>query len=162
MCFAKFNQPWRIFFLPPYHIAQTLENFVTYNTQPVLARNSCSSFNAAVGLLAASLTSFLLIFSSILEGHPVLGNVTLVPYFLHLMMTVFTVFYGISNALKNILYPSPDWHLLKMRSLWCFGSSLRTMAFAVRCQEKPIRTAKHYLSLTRSTLNDGRLVLTPI
>ncbi len=40
-------------------------------------------FNVAVGFLAASLTSFLLILSSILEGHPVLGYITVVPYFLH-------------------------------------------------------------------------------
>ncbi len=71
--------------------------------------------------------------SSILEGHPVLGNITVAPYFLQLMMTVFTVFHGMSNALEIILYPSPDWYLLTMRSLWCFGSSLQTMAFAVRC-----------------------------
>ncbi len=96
-------------------------------------RNSCSSFNVAVVLLAASLASFLLIFSSILEGHPLLGNITVAPYFLHLMMTVFTVFHGISNALEILLYPSPDWYLSTMRSLWGFGSSLWTMAFAVRC-----------------------------
>ncbi len=77
-------------------------------TQPVLDRNSCSSFNVAVGLLASSLTSFLLILSSILEGHPLLGNITVAPYFLHLMMTVFTVFRGISNVLEIILYTSPD------------------------------------------------------
>ncbi len=69
------------------------EIVVTCTKQPVLARNSCSSFNIAVGLLASSLTSFLLIFSSILEGHPVLGNINVAPYCLHLMMIVLTVFH---------------------------------------------------------------------
>lgn len=52
--------------------------FVTHTTQPLLVKNSRSSFNAAVGLLATSLTSLLLVFSSILVGHPILGNVTVV------------------------------------------------------------------------------------
>ncbi len=102
---------WK-FFLPPYPMAQIYEEYgrlLSRTTQPVLTRNSCSSFNVAVSLLAASLTSFLLIFSSILEGHPVLGNVTVEPYFLHLVMTVFTVFHGISNTLEIILYTSTDW-----------------------------------------------------
>ncbi len=136
--FAKFSRAQK-FFLPLYPIGYSpdiwriQEIVVTCTTQPVLTGNSCSSCNVAVGLLAASLTSFLLIFSSILEGHPVLGNITVDLYFLHLMMTVFTVFHGISNALEILLYPSPDWDLLTMRSLWFFGSSLQTRAFAVRC-----------------------------
>ena len=108
--FAKCSLAWRFFFVRKGFGLATLphspdiwrirEIVVTCTTQPVLARYSCSSFNDAVGLLVASQTSFLLVFSSILEGRPVLGNVTVVPYFLHLMMTVFTVFHGISNALE--------------------------------------------------------------
>lgn len=73
-------------------IGRMLEIVFTCTAQPVLARNFCSSFNFAVSFLAASLTSFPLIFSSFLEGHPVLGNITVEPHFLHLMMTVFTGF----------------------------------------------------------------------
>ena len=61
-----------------------------------------------VGLLENYLTSFLLVFSYILEGCPVLGIVTVEPYFLHLIMAVFTVYHGISNALEIIVYPSPE------------------------------------------------------
>ncbi len=111
----KFNLGFKVFLTTLPHspdIWRIWEIVVTYTTQPVLARNSCSSFNVAVGLLAASLTSFLLTFSSVLEGRPVLGNITVELYFLHLMLTVFTVFHGLSNALKMILYPSPDcWKL---------------------------------------------------
>uniref|UniRef100_A0A3B3SFF8 Ig-like domain-containing protein n=1 Tax=Paramormyrops kingsleyae TaxID=1676925 RepID=A0A3B3SFF8_9TELE len=64
----------------------------------VLPRNSCSSFSVAVGHLAAYLTSFHLVFSSVLEGRPVLGNITVIPYFFHVLMTVFMVFHGISNV----------------------------------------------------------------
>uniref|UniRef100_A0A2D4M3W8 Uncharacterized protein n=1 Tax=Micrurus spixii TaxID=129469 RepID=A0A2D4M3W8_9SAUR len=64
---------------------------VICNTQPVLF-----SF----------LTMFLLAFSSILEGPPVHGDVPVVPYFIHLLMIVFTVFHDISNALEIILYTS--------------------------------------------------------
>ncbi|XP_061660555.1 uncharacterized protein LOC133492428 isoform X1 [Syngnathoides biaculeatus] len=45
-----------------------------------LPRNFCSSFNVAVSLLEASLTSFLLIFSSIFEGRPVLDRGLFVLY----------------------------------------------------------------------------------
>lgn len=64
---------------------------VTCTRQLALARNSCSSFSIAVGLLAASPTSFLLLFLSILQGRPVPGNATVVPCFL-LLMTEFTGF----------------------------------------------------------------------
>lgn len=40
-------------------------------------------FDVPVGLLAASLTSFLLVLSSILEGHSVLINVTVVPQLIY-------------------------------------------------------------------------------
>lgn len=65
----------------------------------------CGIIPVAVGLFEASLTSFLIICSSVLEGHPVLANVTVVPYFLHLIITVF---FGVSNAFVTFLYLSPD------------------------------------------------------
>ncbi len=111
--------------------------------------HSFVDLDVCFGLLLCWKMKFLFIFSFLAEAwrfcanidwylelfiiHPVLGNITVAPYFLQLMMTVFTVFHGMSNALEIILYPSPDWYLLTMRSLWCFGSSLQTMAFAVRC-----------------------------
>lgn len=57
-------------------------------------------FDVAVGLLAVSLTSFLSHLLSILEGRPVLDNVTVVPYSLQLL-TVSTVFHVLSNALAR-------------------------------------------------------------
>lgn len=48
----------------------------------------------------ASLTSFLLVLSAVLERHAAVGDVTIDPHFLHLMMMVSTVFQGLSNALK--------------------------------------------------------------
>ena len=107
---TKFSRAWMFFFIRKRFRLATLphspdtwrvrEIVVTCTTQSVLARYSCSSFNVAVGLLAASLPNFLLVFSSILQRHPVLGNVTVVRYFLHLMITVFTVLRGISNPLE--------------------------------------------------------------
>lgn len=98
---------------------------VLCSKQQVLARNSSRSFNVAVGLLAANLTSFLLVFSSVLEG-PVLGNDTVVQYFLDMLITVFTVFHGISSVLELLLYPSPDRYLSTVTSHSCFGRSFRT------------------------------------
>lgn len=51
---------------------------VTCRESPVLPRYSLISFNVAIGLTAASLVSFRLVLSSILEGRPVLGDVTVV------------------------------------------------------------------------------------
>lgn len=42
-------------------------------------------------------------FCKVLEGPPVLGDVPLVLHFLHLLMTVFIVSYGVSNALEIVL-----------------------------------------------------------
>ncbi len=91
---------------------------VTCSAQSVLANNSCSSFNVAEGPLAASQTSFL-VFSSILEGRPALSNVTVVLYFLHLLMTVLTLFHGIPNNLETFLYLP----LTLFSSLWCVSFS---------------------------------------
>ena len=49
------------------------------------------------------------------------------------------------NALEILLYPSPDWYLLTMRSIWCFGSSLRTMASAL---PKKMSGKSYYHSLS--------------
>lgn len=88
----------------------------------------------------------LFFFSSILEGCPV---------------HFFSVPLCMLNALEILLYPSPDWHLLATRSLWCFGSFLQTMTFAIRrkCQEKPARTAELYLGVNQRHLNKGRRIL---
>lgn len=56
-------------------------------------------------MLAASLTSVLLSLSSILQGHPVLSNVTAMPCFLLLLTIVFTLFHGTSNALNFLCKP---------------------------------------------------------
>lgn len=68
-------------------------------------RNCCNSFNVVywhifIGILVASMTSILLVFSLIFKGHLVLSNVTVFPYSLHLLIIVFIVFHGISNAFK--------------------------------------------------------------
>ena len=70
--------------------------------------NPCSSFNVAVGLLAASWTSSLLVVSSVLEGGPVLGNVPVVAIFSPLVDERLHCVHGISEALEMFLEPSPD------------------------------------------------------
>ncbi len=158
-----------MFFLPPYPIVQTYEEYGRLMSY-VLHSQYLPEIPAVVcccrrlGSKPDQLSYHLFI---ILEGHPVLGNTTVAPYFLHLMMTVFTVFHGISNAMEIILYTSPD--LIPFNNeiplmLWkpsadhgfCCKMRLR------KCLEKPTRTAKLYLGLIRGTLNDGRCVPTPI
>lgn len=92
----------------PYPIAQTCQIVVICAASQIFARNGCISFSVAVGLFTASPTSFLLVFSSVLEGCPGLLNVTVGPYFLHLTMTVFTVFRGTLKALGILLDPLTD------------------------------------------------------
>lgn len=57
-----------------------------------------ASFNVAAGLLTASLISFHLVLLSILERHPVLGNVSVVPHFLPLLRMIFILFHGTSTV----------------------------------------------------------------
>lgn len=61
----------------------------------VLARYPYSSFNVAVGLLAAFLKN-VLVLSSFLEGRPVVSDVTVVSCVLSILMKAFTVFHGTS------------------------------------------------------------------
>lgn len=78
--------------LPPYPIEQRNEE-----DRRLLSHVPTS---VAVRLLAASLYSFHLVLLSILDGHPVLHNVPVVPHFLHLMTTVFTAFHDIFISLE--------------------------------------------------------------
>lgn len=55
-------------------------------------------FHLSRGLLPASLINFCLALSLILEGRSVLGKVTVVPHFLHLLDMAFTVFHSTHNA----------------------------------------------------------------
>lgn len=71
---------------------------MTYREQPVPARNSCRFFNVVVGRFAASLIPFFSVFISL---RPVLDNISVVPFLLHSMITVF-------NALEILLELSPD------------------------------------------------------
>lgn len=85
------------------------------------------------------LDSFLLLIHlTILKEHPVPGNVTVMPYFLHSIMA-FLVLHGMSNVLEILLYLSSYWCLLSRRSLTLFVSSLWTMALAVRRNQEPRR-----------------------
>ncbi|KAI3357230.1 hypothetical protein L3Q82_015687 [Scortum barcoo] len=71
---------WRDLKMASTPLAQTYKEFeivVTCSMQPVLARNCSSSFNIAVGLLAAYLTSFV-VFTTVLKGCPVLDAIMLI------------------------------------------------------------------------------------
>lgn len=94
----------------------------TWVSTQVHARNSC--FKVAVDFLAAS-TSFLLSFSGTWQCHyPIF-------FFSPPLDDFLTVFHGISMALEIPLEPSPT-YLSAVKSLWCFGSSQTTVAFALR------------------------------
>ncbi|KAG9462192.1 hypothetical protein GDO78_014752 [Eleutherodactylus coqui] len=80
---------------------------VTCTIQPGLARDPCSSFNIAAGLLTAPW----LVFSSIFQGRPVLGNITTVPNLIHFL---------IMSSLCSMVYVMP-WK--------CFGPLLMTDTF---------------------------------
>lgn len=85
----------------------------------------------SVDLIAASLTSFLLIFSSVLERRPVLSDVAVVPYSLHFLIMVFTVFHALEmfcNPLLCGIYQQFD-----------PVSSLRPVAFPVGCNQEDVR-----------------------
>lgn len=164
--FAKFSLAWIYFFSVRKGLSlatlahspdrrRNLEIVVTWRKQPVLARKSCSYFNVSVSLLTAFLSSFLFVFSSNLEGRPVL-----VPYFLHLFMTVFTVFRGISNTLEIAL--CPEWYLWTLWCHWCFVRSLWPVALAVGChQEKSYQKSCGLFGLNHSVISDvDRCVLT--
>lgn len=75
---------------------------------PILVRDSCSSSDVAGGPLAASLMSILLVLLSSLEEFPILGDVSMVPHFLHLLIMAVTVFNDASNVLEICLYSSHD------------------------------------------------------
>lgn len=79
--------------------------------ESVLGSGSYSSSNAAVGLLAGSMMGFILLLSSLLEGHPDLGNITVAPHFPHLLRK----FHGSSKVLGG-KYPSPDGYLMTVGS----------------------------------------------
>lgn len=92
---------------------------VTCRTWPILTRYSCSSccrfFIFIFYFLQPPWYNLFLSFWSIFQGHLILGNVTVLPYFLHLVMMAFTVFHSASDFL--VWYPSPDLYLLTMRFL---------------------------------------------
>lgn len=102
--------------------------FVTCSSGPELGRNLRSCFNIAVGLLEASLMSFLLVFSPVSERCRALLNGSGVT---HLMMTVLTGFHGTSEALDTIWYSSQDlyppalrWMLWKLWTIWSRSASV--------------------------------------
>lgn len=104
--------------IPPHSsdVWRTPEMVVTYN--------SCSSHNVAVELSAVSPGQF---FFSVLSYHRFWRHCHCCC--LHSKTILSAVFHGISNALEILLYPSPDWYLSTVGSLWCCGGSLRTVAF---------------------------------
>lgn len=77
--------------------------------------------------LAASLISFHLVLSSVLAGYPVLGKITVVPHFLHLMIDLHG---GVSNVLEINFYTSTGHYLSTTRFL--FISCIQAMASGVR------------------------------
>lgn len=70
--------------------------------QYLLERAEAPLFLQAMGPLIVSLLSFLFVFSSVLDGCPVLGDVTVVSFFCP-VVNDFTVFRGIYNALEIVL-----------------------------------------------------------
>lgn len=60
-------------------------------------------------------SSFPLFLLYILKAHPVLGEVTVVPNLLHLLMTL-TVFHATSNVLEILSNPSADRYCFTIRS----------------------------------------------
>lgn len=144
--FANFSQSWMFclvkkgFVSPLYPVAQTWRNWetvVSCRQQPALTRNCCNSLNVAVGLLAASLAGFLLLFSSILRGHPVLSHVSVIAIFSLHAFIIFTVFHGLSNALENFGNPLVIHIFWKMRSCTYFVNSVAhrfsSWVFSRRC-----------------------------
>lgn len=116
----------------------------------------------SVLLLASWQPLWLVFVSSNLDGPPIL--VTAVPYFLHLMMTVFHCPCCISFL--EIL--SKPW-LLSLNNeiplmLWelCADHGLCWKMWLQKCEEKPPRTAELHLGLIRGPLIDDRCVLTPV
>lgn len=150
----------------PKDFKQKPKSFGTIYNSLHLDEGPCSVI-VAVGLLAASLASFL--FLAILVGHPVTGNVSIAPYFLHLMMT---------SSLFSMVYLLP-WKFICAPTDWFswltpFNNEISLMLWKCsvdhgfrckmsprKCQEKPTRTTELYSRLIRGTLNNGRCVLTP-
>ncbi len=122
-----------MFFLPPYPIVQTYEEYGRLMSY-VLHSQYLPEIPAVVcccrrlGSKPDQLSYHLFI---ILEGHPVLGNITVAPYFLRWRSSLCSMVYLMPWKLFCTLLLT--WYLLTMRSLWCFESPLRTMAFAARC-----------------------------
>lgn len=122
---------------------------VTCREWPLLARYSYSSFNVAVCLLAVSLITFCLVLSAILEGCPVLINVSVVPYFLHSVHSMVH-----SMLFQVLFYPSPDRYLSTMRSCACLLKLFVDHGFGSQEIRKISRRAyRNCLSLFRVNLN---------
>lgn len=81
-------------------------HYSPFSTRPLLARNSCSSPNAAVGLSAASRP----VFPSVLEGYPGLGCA--------IYMSPMIVCHGIPT------HPSLDWYIFHYLFYKTFVSTL--------------------------------------
>lgn len=97
--------PWEeVFVQPTFPIVLRIQRIVvTCREWPVRATCSCSSFIHAEGLLGESLIHFLCVLLSVLEGCPVVGNVTVISSFRHLLIIAFTVFHGTSIILEKLL-----------------------------------------------------------
>lgn len=88
------------------------EIVIIYSTQPVLSKNSSSSFNVALDILAIFWINFLLVFSSVLDGTLVLGNVNCcVTFSLLVDLYCLHCILWYIKCLWNFLTPSPDWYL---------------------------------------------------
>lgn len=101
--------------------------------------------------LGSLFDKFLSCLSSVLEGHPVLG--TMVPYFLHLLMTAFTVLHSAFYVLKILSYPSPDAFLQWSPIMLC--KLCRLMISAVRWnQVNPTEIGDLYLGFNQNHFTD--------
>ena len=115
------------------HLWRICDIVVTCTQWPLFVINSCNCFRVAVGLLVASLTSFLLALSSSLERRPDPGRVCVVPNTFHFLIIDFTVLLGINKAFKMVFVsiswlvpvhnfiPEIFWQCLATHS-WLFAS----------------------------------------
>lgn len=148
--------PWTVGFCPIamqiYTIRRLREIVITCREQPVLAGNSCSYSNVAEGLLAAALTSFLLVFLSISEERPVL----------HLRHCC-AIFNGWPTSLCYIIVdsnaPGILLHLYPDRYLFNNEIPIMLWKFIVNHGVRSWRQLRRKSIRTSLTLFDGRCLL---
>lgn len=104
-----------------------------FNEQPVLARKSCRSFNASVGVLAASQTSFLLVVFSFfhkfcMDAQEAPWSCHCLPHFVHLMMSVFIFFHvlHIFSGMVKMFWNDWSWSHFYITDTWHLSRCVST------------------------------------